>query len=405
MKEHLEYRTFVTFVPNKSLPIYNWFKYKEGFSKSLVHKLINEWNVPSSNIVLDPFCGCGTTLLACAEMGYTSVGLDVLPVAVFISKTKLKNWGEDKNLQSAIEKLLQIPFRKPKEHFPDVAILARAFNLETQRDILFFKEQIETFDVEIQPFLLLGLLSILEQVSYTSKDGQFLRIVEKRIPPVRIALKKQLHQMLNDVKQTQASLFKYTPAYAYVFQGDARKQSLPNEYWGRIGTVITSPPYLNRYDYSRTYALELCTLFVDSFAELCEIRHDLIRSHIESQNHTDKEFILPGLNEVLNNLCFKELNNNRIPIMIKGYFEDMNLVIRRLRDYMIKGGLVAMVVGNARFEGELIPTDLLLCELAESNGFSIESIWVTRYKGNSSQQMAKYGRVPVRESIIFWRKK
>jgi len=62
-------------------------------------------------------------------------------------------------------------------------------------------------------------------------------------------------------------------------------------------------------------------------------------------------------------------------------------------------------VANARFEGELVPTDLILCELAERHELVVEEIWITRFKGNSSQQMAKYGRTPVRETIVFWRKR
>jgi site-specific DNA-methyltransferase (cytosine-N4-specific) len=68
------------------------------------------------------------------------------------------------------------------------------------------------------------------------------------------------------------------------------------------------------------------------------------------------------------------------------------------------GGHVALVVANARFEGEMVPVELMLSELASRHGLVTQEIRVTRYKGNSSQQMGKYGRVPVRESIVFWRK-
>jgi hypothetical protein len=90
--------------------------------------------------------------------------------------------------------------------------------------------------------------------------------------------------------------------------------------------------------------------------------------------------------------------------MVQGYFEDMNQVIRNLSRQIKKGGLVAMIVANARFEGEMVPVDLMLSELAEKNGFNVISVWITRFKGNSSQQMAKFGREPVRESIVFWRR-
>jgi site-specific DNA-methyltransferase (cytosine-N4-specific) len=63
---------------------------------------------------------------------------------------------------------------------------------------------------------------------------------------------------------------------------------------------------------------------------------------------------------------------------------------------------VGLLVGNVCFGGEVIPVDLILGEMAERAGFQVESIEVTRTKGNASQQMGRYGRVPVRESVSTW---
>jgi site-specific DNA-methyltransferase (cytosine-N4-specific) len=404
-QEKPDYRQLVTYVPNKKLPVYNWFKFKEGFSRELVFRLLLDWKMSKDEIILDPFAGCGTTLLACKEFGCKAVGLDILPVAVFVAKVKLQDWPDLELLQNAIEALLDKKYRQPTLSFPKVAIIDKAFSKKVQDEILFYKGCISEFEKPVQDFLMLGLISILEQVSYTSKDGQFLRLVDRNIPSVKKTLRKQLTEMLDDLYQQQhILLFKGGNAKVEILQGDAREPDLTEKYWGKIGAVITSPPYLNRYDYSRTYSLELCTLFVDEFSDLRDIRHSLLRSHIESREHVGKEISLPALDEILQRLREKDLNNDRIPIMIKGYFEDMNLVIKQLMNYLRPGGLVALVVANARFEGELVPTDLILSELAEIHGFKTESVWVTRYKGNSSQQMGRYGRIPVRESIVFWRK-
>jgi hypothetical protein len=51
-----------------------------------------------------------------------------------------------------------------------------------------------------------------------------------------------------------------------------------------------------------------------------------------------------------------------------------------------------------------VPVDLVLSEMAEEAGFVVKQILVARYKGNSSQQMGKFGRVPVRESVLLWQK-
>jgi hypothetical protein len=402
-----DWRQLVTYVPNKNIPVYNWFKYKEGFSRELVIQIVKEFALKKGDIIFDPFAGCGTTLLASKELGLHGLGIDVLPTAVFITKVKLVEWGDTELLMQSVKKLISIPYHKPESKFPDdVKIINLAFSHDIQQEILFFKDEIEKFKQPVRDFLMLGLLSILESVSSTSKDGQFLRLVKKSIPSVRIILNSVLLEMVSDLKKMKIlGLLKPSPKKMLVKEGDARDLCIPKKYWGKVSAVITSPPYLNRYDYSRTYALELCLLSAKTHIDMVNIRHSLLRSHIESRECSASQITLPVLDEILREIKSKPLNNNRLPVMIKGYFEDMNLVIKQLATYLKLNGRVALVVANAQFAGENVPTDLILCELAERYGLTTESIWITRYKGNSSQQMAIYGRRPVRETIVFWRKR
>jgi DNA modification methylase len=416
--ERLQLRQLVTYVPNKKVPIHRWFQYKEGFSYKLVEMLLREFGAdPDCHRVFDPFAGCGTTLLVAKQMGFGAWGIDILPVAVFVAQVKLRSPKEYDlpRLRAEIDRLLATPFHRPSLTAPqDVRIVQLAYEPETLEQILFFKEEIQQVHSDlIKEFLLLGLMSVLEDVSYTSKDGQYLRLRrDKQIPEVREVLCSQIEMMYADLVGEHAQLalpgLMEIPSdgcntrRCYVRQADTRSfATLVDDY---ADIIITSPPYLNRYDYSRIYSLELCLQFVSEFEELKRVRHSLLRSHIESREASTDDVHHPALIEVLDNLAGQELNNPRIPVMIKGYFEDMNLVLKQLAQVCQLGTRVALVVANARFHGELIPVDLLLSELAMDAGFEVERIIITRYKGNSSQQMGRFGRVAVRESIAVWRK-
>lgn len=56
------------------------------------------------DIILDPFCGSGTTLVACAEMGFPAVGIDVSEFSVFMTNVKLGNYDR-KDMVGEIKKI------------------------------------------------------------------------------------------------------------------------------------------------------------------------------------------------------------------------------------------------------------------------------------------------------------
>ena len=135
IEHRLDWRQFVTYVPNKKLPLYNWFKYKEGFSRDLVVKLFKELAIRQGDTIFDPFAGCGTTLLAGKEFGIHGVGVDILPTSVFVAKTKLINWPNLDVLLKSVQKLIATPFREPKSGFPDVRIINLAFGGQRERSL------------------------------------------------------------------------------------------------------------------------------------------------------------------------------------------------------------------------------------------------------------------------------
>ncbi len=83
------YTSLLNYSDDLSKPFQRWYRYKEGFSVELVKQLIREYSIHKKGIILDPFSGSGSTLLAANDMGYSGVGFEVNPFSYFLAKCKL----------------------------------------------------------------------------------------------------------------------------------------------------------------------------------------------------------------------------------------------------------------------------------------------------------------------------
>lgn len=384
-------------VRDRALPRYNWYMFKHSYSKDLVTTLLADFKLEKGK-VLDPFCGGGTTLLACKEKGIESVGYDIMPFSAFISQAKSGDFDASK-IRKYLTTFAPIP---NNEKFPDVAIVDKAFTPEVKRGILEIKGWINSLsDKQSKQFFLLALFNTVDKVSRAVKSGGFLRLTKKRRnyeQTVKTFLRIS-KKMLDGLEES--GLKPGTDVKVVV--GDARL--LPAE--AIYDAVITSPPYPNRHDYTRVYALELLTAFIKDNDELKDLRYHTLRSHVEArkQKYKSNKYKQPvELKQIIATLKLKEMNNRGVIPMLEDYFEDMYLVLKGMRNSLKKNGNAAMVVSNVRYAGIPVPVDTLLAEIGAQAGLKTTAIWVARERGNSAQQMKKYGRKINRESVIIWKK-
>lgn len=405
MDEKPKFGSLVSYVGNKNIPFLRLYKYKEAFSFHLVREFLRRFNADSNDYVFDPFSGLGTTMFTSMLKGIPSIGIDRLPVAHFISKTiplflELKQ-NELKEIWKSL--IPKIKDSGPADIAQDVSIMKLAFDEKTLLMLRKLKTTIGDLSSPYRDMMLLLFFSILEECSYTSKDGQFLRLNRtKEISDPVEAMKRKITEVEEDVQRMKLifpDFVRKDEIMPDCHLGDTRNLSRV-EFRKNPTIIITSPPYANRYDYTRTYSLELCFHFVKTFEELKAIRFGMLRSHIESKIHEEEVPPHPVIEEVVEALGRKTLNNPKIPSMLITYFIDMQKAIQKWANVLAPGGYVAMVVDNVRFEGEMVPVDLVLSEMAEEAGFTVTEIIIARYKGNSSQQMKTYGKIPVRESIV-----
>jgi len=435
-------RKVVSFQGNKEIPFYRWYKYKEGFSAHLVEYYIRRHGIGNIKKVLDPFAGSGATLFGASDLGIDALGIELLPIGQHIIKTRdlLTRFAT-----TDFERLILWKNKKPwinhdgQLEFTVLKITDGAYSEENSILIKKYLSCMQNENDNVRAVLLLALFCILESVSFTRKDGQYLRWDQRsgrcwgaipfnkgEILQFNNAITEKLIEILSDVKGgSPISLFDFS--YPTIKKGSVTIISgsclseLPNICTDSVDLVITSPPYCNRYDYTRTYALELAMLGIDE-KKLLTLRQEMLSCTVENREKKllainpawDSVLTICEKHELLQTILKylytkkeqKTLNNNGIPRMIKGYFYEMACIIFELYRILVSGGEVVMVNDNVRYAGASISVDLILSDIAAKVGFQIEEIAVLPIgKGNSSQQMGMHGREPLRKCVYVWRKR
>lgn len=399
--ESTAWRHWVTPKTAKKKAVHRWYLFPHSFTGDLVHALVDEWGLNKHNKILDPFSGAGTTLLAAKEKGIPCTGYDLSPLAVLASNAKTavfslerleKSW---RVLDQALE---QVGAATMIRTYPE--LLRKALpdgRLETLDAIAVRIEKVDC-SVPERDFFRLALIAVIPRFSQAVANGGWLRWLNQGAGAETIldSFRAQVEMMLSDVRDTKLSRKNSWKARI----ADARKLPAAD---ASYSAVITSPPYPNRHDYTRVFGIELMFLFLD-WGKNRALRQQSFHSHPEARPQRPaptKKYNPPeALEEEIQNL-----SDMRIQHMLRGYFLDMHLCLCEIARVCCKGAKIAFVLGNARYDGRAVLVDEFTAELGEQAGLTCREIRAVRWRGNSAQQMGKYGRMASRESVVMFEKK
>lgn len=432
-------RQLVSFQANKQRPAVRWYKYKEAFSTPLIDFLLARYDVCKGTI-LDPFAGAGTALFVGADAGLDADGIELLPIGQEIIHTRLlirslkpthfqhlRRWVDS----SAWKK------HKGSRKLPELRITAGAYPPRTVELIEKYLSALADEPPEVSRVLRFALLCVLENTSYTRKDGQYLRwdyrsgrrqgakrFDKGKILDFEPAISGKITEIVNDISSGSLPIDLFAQAGSK--QGNVNLipgsclEILPGIRANSYSALVTSPPYCNRYDYTRTYALELALLGVDE-SKISSLRQEMMSCTVENRaknllsinpkwkraiEEVDRQELLQAILAYLD-WCRDAslLNNNGIARMVRGYFYEIACVISECGRVLKPGAPLIMVNDNVRYAGASISVDLILSALAERLGFIVQNILVLpNGKGNSSQQMGEHGRDVLRKCVYVWRK-
>ena len=412
-----------SFQDSLKAPIHRWFTYPAGYSYKLVEAKIKENGLTSYDIVADPFLGTGTTSLAAKLMGFNSVGIEAHPFVFWVAETKL-NYDLDlerfaKDIESVIGNTKSAEVPDLEDEWPE--LIYKCFSIENLKSLYFLREAI--FELDSAPAIIdllkLALTSTLRTATTAGAGWPYIapsKYAKRLVKRDAIEeFRKQCETFVSDIRQVQ---FQGIPESEHrLIKGDAREFDRHCDA-NSIDLIITSPPYLNNYDYADRTRLE--TYFwgiYDNWGDITrQVRDKLITAATTQIRLSEMSEVCqcpniwrvnPELHSELQEIIWRlaiarksKAGKKTYDLMVAGYFEDMLKVIAGAYTVLKPGRQFVLVLGDSAPYGVHVRTDEIIGELSKAVGFSDYSIEVIRPRGDKWAHNTQRHKVPLRESIL-----
>lgn len=386
--------------------VHEWYRFVLSFPPHLVRQYLERFGVTHEQCVLDPFCGTGTVQVECKKLGISSVGIEANPMAHFASQVKT-DWSVDPD--------------RLMEHARAVAEIAHA-KLEQQGiednpliQIVQHERVLQTLSPESLKLLLTDSISplplhktlVLLECMEECRDERYYRHERLALAKALVFSISNLHfgpevgvgpakhdapvvsswlacmsTIVNDLRKVQNA--GETPAIAHL--ADARQIAHVLEPHS-IDAVITSPPYPNEKDYTRTTRLESVLLgFIHNKAELQVLKRGLVRSNTRGVYKTDDDdqWVMehPEIQRIADAIETRRIELGKTSgferlyaRVTKLYFGGIARHLAEMRIVLRPGAQLAYVVGDqASYLRIMIPTGQLLADIAQSLGYELVGI-------------------------------
>jgi hypothetical protein len=409
---------------------HDWYRFVLSFPPHLVGDYLHRFGISSEQRVLDPFCGTGTTLVECKKRGISSVGIEANPMAWFASRVKTE-WSID---PEGLIQHAEFIADKALEHLradgiEDDPLFTAPKRTRTTLRGLAPEQECLLLTGSISPLPLHKTLVLLE----TLEEHRDKRFHDHE----RLALAKALIQSISNlhfgpevgagpakpdapviscwlegvraISRDLRDLADLAGTPVKVHFADSRQVAKLLEPES-IHAVITSPPYPNEKDYTRTTRLESVLLgLIRSKEELRNLKKGLVRSNTRSvyvaddddqwiRDHPEIKRIAEAIESRRIELGKTSGFERLYPRVTKLYFGGMARHLAGLRQVLRPGAQLAYVVGDqASYLRVMIRTGKILADIAQSLGYELTGIDLFRTR------LATATREQLREEVVLLR--
>ena len=373
-------------------------EYKGKFNPQIVRAIMNICCVDNDSLILDPFCGSGTSLLEAQLQGCEAYGIDINPMAVFIARTKTDIIFH----QEEISAFDIDNFAADVMNHVGSAVLAE--NARSEYLKKWFREDVYNYieswrakaceinDETIRNLLLLSMSNVLRD--YSEQEPSDLRVRRRNSPypdePIADAAKNSFLKCQSRISQFHAQWQATIYKHAHVISQSSSAEVLEDA--PLFDLAVTSPPYATALPYIDTQRLSIVWLGLDSPKSIKSLECSLTGSR-ETVSKREQQKWLFAMNGNTRGLCgavttfcqtlqrqltskdgFRKQNT---PFLLYKYFADMSQMFDNVHRMLRIGAYYCLVVGYNKTsigESQIIDTPALLAEEARMRGFKLEEI-------------------------------
>jgi site-specific DNA-methyltransferase (cytosine-N4-specific) len=346
--------------------------YPAKFIPQIPRRAINLWT-KSGDLVYDPFNGCGTTILEASLAGRNGIGTDNNAVAILASraKTALYTKSNIEALKKFSNKISTgLGFSTPR---PDLVPVSKNlfywFHPVTVERLAALKGLILAEDEPVCTLLMAVFSSIIVRVSYQDSDTRYSRILRNVTPN---EVDQAFNTRLTDVISRIPDAMVQGRIAVETIQADSRSVSFIKD--RSVSLIVTSPPYLNAYDYHKYHRQRLH--WISGNENIAFARDNEIGSHDEFTR------------------------NNATP---DGYFIDMDACFTEWVRVLKKGGYCLIVIGDAIVSKQAVPVGDRFVDLLSAKGLTVTNRWIRALHSTKRTFNIKNSRIS-HEHVLAFRK-
>jgi hypothetical protein len=388
--------------------VHEWYRFVLSFPPHLVRGYLQRFGIGQEHQVLDPFCGTGTVLVECKKLGIPSIGVEANPMAHFAGQVKV-SWEPapeglvehaTRTAHMAVERLARDGidddplFRLPPRDGaalrrlpPETAglLLAGSISpLPLHKTLVLLdclsENRDERYDRHERLALAKALVTSIGNLHFGPEVGVG---TAKPDAPVITPWLAGVRAMADDLRKVGRG----TPTPAVVHHADARRLGQVLEP-RTVDAVITSPPYPNEKDYTRTTRLESVLLgFIASKADLRTLKQGLVRSNTRGVYTGDDDDRWVAEHPEIQRIA-AAIEARRIKLGKTSGFERLYARVTRrycqasyLRVMVRTGQILADIAQSLGYE--VVDIDLFRTRLATATGEQLrEEVVVLRWLGS-----------------------